>query len=578
MEKLNQDEEKLIQFRSNHVKSQTLYRKKLLNDESNCKNHRLKNAEYMRAYRAKKKASSITSTSNSQQSTSFSSKNALKVASQRVLKALPKNDEKAREVLKYISKKKIYSLESTVTLPMIQKKRKSRCDDDKKIALEFYNFDLITYQFPGKNDFKRIKDSSGIVTQVQKRQMLMTESDAYQKLRQMFPLLKLSMSSFRNLRPSHIVSYDKIKQNYCTCPYCQNMLLWFESVSPFIISEIEDLRELMIKLLCCRENYMCCENSCNDCEDTASLLDNYFIQGSDNEPINMMTWCKNADTGYTQKQLSTIKTVESAKEWFLEKFSHFAVHKYLIKTQFQRFRELKINLDGKTAFITMDFSNNYQTLSQDEVQAAYFARKYIEIFTCIIHILNHEPISYIVVNDVCTHSKEHVFFYIKLIIDDLKKKHARIENVHFISDGATSQFKNKYTLSNLLFAQKDFGITAIHEFSPSNHGKNAVDGLGGIIKRGVFKKVMSKKVEVYDAEAFVKCARPLFKDVTIFHAKEDEIQQLNKKLLAPRWKKLIKNSAAPRDCHYFEPRADGKSLLAAISSKKEKSKIIKFFA
>lgn len=131
----------------------------------------------------------------------------------------------------------------------------------------------------------------------------------------------------------------------------------------------------------------------------------------------------------------------------------------------------------------------------------------------------------------------------------------------------------------LLFMEKDFGVAATHEFTPSNHGKNAVDGLGGLVKRGVFKKVMSKEAEVYNSKSFYDCAKEIFNSVTFFHTDDkEEIEKIRKKLMAPRWNKILKNAAAPRDCHYFEPSQDGKGLIAYISSAKEKEKIVKIFA
>lgn len=57
-----------------------------------------------------------------------------------------------------------------------------------------------------------------------------------------------------------------------------------------------------------------------------------------------------------------------------------------MRNQFNCLRELKTTLGEEHAYISMDFSNNYQTMDQDEVQAAFFACQYLEVFTCIAYV------------------------------------------------------------------------------------------------------------------------------------------------------------------------------------------------
>ena len=50
------------------------------------------------------------------------------------------------------------------------------------------------------------------------------------------------------------------------------------------------------------------------------------------------------------------------------------------------------------------------------------------------------------------------------------------------SDGAASHFKNNYTLMNLLYQKKDFGLEAAWTFSATDHGKGPCDRIGAIVK------------------------------------------------------------------------------------------------
>jgi hypothetical protein len=51
-----------------------------------------------------------------------------------------------------------------------------------------------------------------------------------------------------------------------------------------------------------------------------------------------------------------------------------------------------------------------------------------------------------------------------------------------LSDGASSHFKNNYTLLNLLYHKKDFGLEAAWTFSATGHGKGPCDGIGATVK------------------------------------------------------------------------------------------------
>lgn len=566
MNKIKKDKVKFQRFQANHAKAQEKFKRKQLQNEETAKKFREKRANYQKEYRAKKKAANV------QINSSFSTKNALSKAVSRVMKSIPKDEKKSHEVLSQVIKKKKY-----ITHRQQYVLRKRRESSEKKLAREFFNFDDISYQFPGKNDCIKIKNDSGQIVTVQKRQLLMSVDNCYKKFKILFPRSKICLRSFYNARPKNIISYDKIKQNFCTCTYCENMKLCFESIRPFMTENIDELRDVIVKLLCHRHNFECCQRTCKECGNADEKLNDIFIENSEDEPINMMTWGKN-DQGYVQKLISPIKSVSDAKKWFLDNFDHYVMHKYIIKIQLERLRELKATLSDDTAYMTMDFSNNFQTMAQDEVQAAYFSRKYIEVFTCIVYVGQNEPLSFILTNDNASHSKEHVHFYIHKVLTVLKEKFPQLKKIHFVSDGAASQFKNRFTLAGLLFIKKDFKLNAVHEFTPSNHGKNAVDGLGGIVKRGVFKKVMTKKNEVYNSKQFIECAQTIFHSIIFFHTDDTEIDKMKKKVMTPRWEKILKNAAAPRNCHYFEPSEDEKYLKAFISSAQEKEKKIKIYA
>ena len=58
-----------------------------------------------------------------------------------------------------------------------------------------------------------------------------------------------------------------------------------------------------------------------------------------------------------------------------------------------------------------------------------------------------------------------------------------VKTVHIWSDGPSSQFKNQYVAAALPWLQAETNIQVDWNFFATSHGKGAVDGIGGTIKR-----------------------------------------------------------------------------------------------
>ena len=58
---------------------------------------------------------------------------------------------------------------------------------------------------------------------------------------------------------------------------------------------------------------------------------------------------------------------------------------------------------------------------------------------------------YVLCSDDLGHDKNSIYFYDKFIIDDIISKGAKVDTVHYWSDGPWSQLKNQFNFTNLLF-------------------------------------------------------------------------------------------------------------------------------
>ena len=93
------------------------------------------------------------------------------------------------------------------------------------------------------------------------------------------------------------------------------------------------------------------------------------------------------------------------------------------------------------------------------------------------------------------------------ILQHLKDKYPAINKVNVFSDGASSQFKQRYLFSNLYIWQQKFHIDISWNFYATSHGKGVVDGLGGTVKRAVWRHVRSCRAHVTNASLFYDVAK-----------------------------------------------------------------------
>lgn len=547
--------------REKHRIRMKTYRNQLLANEESAKRYRSISAEKMKAYRLKRKQMN-------ERNIGYTSTKVMEKDIRKVEKALPIPELKGKGCIKAIAKKFDIQLVEEI-VPKKSRPRKSFIGVEKLVD-DFYNLDTISRQLPGKNDFVIVKNAGGKGEKIQKRLMLMMISEAYQEFTETYSDCNVSLSKFFTLRPKNIDIVSKTPHNMCCCIYCENMQFLFESMFQHFSQDITKLNILLEKLVCSKDNFNCMTSKCNLCGDFENKLNVLLKPDSDDVPVKLQRWQK--IDNFTQKVDVPLMKLSNIKKIFVDSLKFFKCHMYLIKTHFEFVDDVKKNQEDDSCAIIMDFSQNYAASSQNEIQSAYFSQRQISVFTAVSYIGQREPISFIIVNDDITHSKEQVYYYERLIINSLKIDCPGLKHVTFISDGCAAQFKNKFTLSNLVHAKDDFNVSIEWHFSPTSHGKSAADGIGGSMKRLVHSQVLTGKKEVYNARDFYNCAKSFAKKTRLFCADIEEYERC-KIMLKERWKN-VKPIPGTRDFHYFAFNQESNKIIASVSSRME---IVKSF-
>lgn len=110
-------------------------------------------------------------------------------------------------------------------------------------------------------------------------------------------------------------------------------------------------------------------------------------------------------------------------------------HTYISKTQLRQIRVWKDNLRHNEDVLQEDFSENFQTKQQDEIMSAQWVTTSVTIFTVVLNT-NSGVKSYAVISDELHCYKHSAAAFNRAIVV-----------LHIFTDGAGSQFKNRFTLS-----------------------------------------------------------------------------------------------------------------------------------
>lgn len=141
--------------------------------------------------------------------------------------------------------------------------------------------------------------------------------------------------------------------------------------------------------------------------------------------------------------------------------------------------------------LQIDYSENAEIIHQDEVQSAHWSYGQCIVFTAVAWT-SLGTYSYGILSDCTEHTKYSSATMIKVILDDLNSKHKnKFSKLQIWSDGAAQHFKQRFMFGLLTTLKKEFQSIS-WEFFAASHGKGAVDGIGGTIKRKVFMAIKSR--------------------------------------------------------------------------------------
>ena len=533
------------------------------------KRKKLAETERKRKYREKLKQKSVKTPESNQnvqfspEKGSYKTNSSFGKAVSRVKQSLPQSPSKRRAVVRKLAINEFSNLRTLLTSGKVKSGRPAITNEITEKIRAFYERDDISLQQPGKRDTISVKDDNGEKCIKQKRILLTTIKECYEMFSKEYPDMKVKLTKFFELKPPYILNYAKMPHNVCICKYHANMDFCVKALFNVTRSFPSSSKDLLTRVVCDEDNEKCMRNACSDCADydIASFVEETILQ----HPVSWQKWSDSEGMPTLIKVSGCVKDVLNGIQ---KEINQFKSHCFVRRSQLYYFEKSREKPDIDTIILQIDFAENYRTLTQDEIQSCHWSHNQVTLFTAIawLHDSKH---AMIVVSDDLNHGKHAVWVFLRKILNFLKEQYSHATKVKIFSDGCAAQFKNRYTMSNLLFFEEDFNFRGEWNFFATSHGKGAVDGVGGSVKHAVWNKVKSRSCEVQSAEDFAKIAKQVVQGIEVFHVSKLDVEK-EIKVLDERWK-AVQPIPKIQSLHYFVPLE--KDLLISFISGSETSRV-----
>ena len=232
-------------------------------------------------------------------------------------------------------------------------------------------------------------------------------------------------------------------------------------------------------------------------------------------------------------------------------------HSYIAKAQSSHLKLRKENVDENTIIVSVDFSENFTFIIQDEIQSYHWCKEQATLHPVVMYYKENGTVkhkSFCVISDIELHHDVSMVYEIQAVfLTYLKACHPKVSKVEYFSDGSAAQYKNKYNLVNLGMHKRDFGFDAEWNFFANAHGKSPCDGIGGTVKRcrAIESLKRINKAQILNVKDMFHFCKQHFSSLSFFYISKNEIDEV-RYLLQRRYAR-VKRIPGIRSCHRFKP-------------------------
>jgi hypothetical protein len=360
-----------------------------------------------------------------------------------------------------------------------------------------------------------------------------TYTKAFKLFKREYPEIKIGYVKFISLKPANVRHMKALERIVCCCQKCENIKLKIDCLN----RKVDDSGMKALRVDCdpaaisqislCHSTTEiahadCLNRGCKSCG--IQLIDQHYaplVGEFGQDCVKYEEWEKTKKTMKVKgkdKEVSRIERVShdvSVKE-VVEKLGvsieKFSLHIFRAAWQQRQLKLAKTRLRPRCSIIIMDYAENYQCSSQDEVQSAHWSQIQATIHPMMAFVNASDTVgpfthkeAMVGISSDLKHDTEAVVKFVSLAHEHLTKKF-NVRNVEHFSDCAASQYRSRFSFANT----SNMEMTVNHHFFEPSHGKSSADGLGAIVKSEATKAVTRRAYKIGDArELYNFCVKEL---------------------------------------------------------------------
>jgi hypothetical protein len=338
----------------------------------------------------------------------------------------------------------------------------------------------------------------------QKHYLMQPLCRTYKTFRVENPQIRISLATFRRLRPFWVVRPGIQNRETCTCQTCANFTFLHDRLKQLNILHEQSPRMMLDKVCCSTTSKDCMYRECQRCCNMKAVTDDLSTKTKNKETVTGITWWwqwRSVNEVLGDKTIKKTKkirvqgTLNELIALYNATMQRYSKHCYNIGHQSKVCKVKRENLGMNEIWIHIDFAENWCTKSLREVQAAHFGGSHsqLSLHTCVAYGGSFsQPRAICTISDNTDHGPIAIWNHLTPVLSDFKTEFPDLDHLHVMSDGPVTQYRGRGNLHLLANVPCDLGFKKVcWNFSEASHGKGVADGVGAAVKRLCDNMVLS---------------------------------------------------------------------------------------
>lgn len=415
------------------------------------------------------------------------------------------------------------SRRTNIRYKVFNHKFQTKCIHAKNMVIKFLEQDENSRLTSGKKETKTRK-------KVKKQVRFLNDSlrNLHKKFIENSNLKRLSYATFCKLRPFWILLPKVNDRQTCLCKTHANISLLITKLKTEKIINENSPRQLIKAICCADQTEACLERKCKLCKSTvipANVFNELELTSYEKwatKKVSVIIKGQEKICSKTVKETITCSKGELLNE-LKTTINYVMQHENNVTHQYKAIREIKQQLSENEAILHMDFSENYCCKYGEEIQSAHFggSKPQITLHTVVLYYASGHK-CFCTLSESLRHDPEAICAHLNPIINATKEIVPSLNTIYFISDGPSTQYKNKKMFQlTVRYLVPELNVNTMYwNFTASGHGKGAPDGVGGCVKRTADTLVAQGK-DINNYQKLLKALVENCKNITIFGIAND---------------------------------------------------------